>query len=271
VSAWGSVGRTTCETAPVRHRVPLPAGQRRAQLNHLTRRCDFPRLAQDADPDGRIGALLGRMVRTAGGARGRAPGDETSGPGRIWSDHHRLPNRPRYRSALPRRIARYPRRHPGHRLGRRRDGLLRVRGRDAKGKRIVVEQSGPIRIVSVEEVTVPDCDNAELWERTIGCRRMQRHAHSSRTSRSAEAHYLPGVVEGSSVFATPFHRSGDGSPGAPDGGRRGSGSPVHRRARHQQGAWRYTGARVLRLRPTSQPVRGRSGRFRTHGRFTPPS
>src|SRR5580700_10504364 len=55
---------------------------------------------------------------------------------------------PRYRSAPPCRIARYPRRHPGHRLGRRRDGL---RGRDAKGKRIVMEQSGPIRIVSARK------------------------------------------------------------------------------------------------------------------------
>ena len=34
---------------------------------------------------------------------------------------------------------------------------------------------------------MPDRDNAELWERTIGCRRMQGYAPSSRTSRrSAE-------------------------------------------------------------------------------------
>ena len=33
---------------------------------------------------------------------------------------------------------------------------------------------------------MPDRDNAELWERTIGCRRMQGYAHSLRTSRSAE-------------------------------------------------------------------------------------
>src|SRR5580700_5903914 len=73
-------------------------------------------------------------------------------------------------------------------------------------------------------------------------------------------HYLPGAGEGSSDLATPFYPSGDGSPGAPDGGGRGSGSTVHRGARHQQGAWRPAGARVLRLRPTSRPVRGRSGR-----------
>jgi hypothetical protein len=36
--------------------------------------------------------------------------------------------------------------------------------------------------------------------------------------------------------------------------------PVHRRARHQQGACRPAGARVLRLRPASRPVRRRSGR-----------
>src|SRR6202047_4759052 len=54
-------------------RVPLAAGQRRAQLNYLTRRCDFPRLAQDAHPDGRIGALSGRMACTAEGARAAHP------------------------------------------------------------------------------------------------------------------------------------------------------------------------------------------------------
>src|SRR5438270_13941858 len=69
-----------------------------------------------------------------------------------------------------------------------------------------------------------------------------------------------GADEGSSYLATPFHPSGDGSPGAPDGGGGGSGPPAHRGARHQQGAWRPAGARVLRLRPTSRPVRGRSGR-----------
>jgi hypothetical protein len=36
--------------------------------------------------------------------------------------------------------------------------------------------------------------------------------------------------------------------------------PFIRGARHQQGARRPTGARVLRLRPTCRPVRGRSGR-----------
>src|SRR3984893_7385489 len=72
--------------------------------------------------------------------------------------------------------------------------------------------------------------------------------------------YLPGAGEGSSDLATPFYPSGDGSPGAPDGGGRGGGSTVHRGARHQQGAWRPAGARVLRLRSTSRPVRGRSGR-----------
>ena len=38
-------------------------------------------------------------------------------------------------------------------------------------------------------------------------------------------------------------------------------APVQRGARHQQGgAWRPAGARVLRMRPTSRPVRRRSGR-----------
>ncbi len=34
---------------------------------------------------------------------------------------------------------------------------------------------------------MPDRDNAELWERTIGCRRLQGSAHSSRTARTDES------------------------------------------------------------------------------------
>jgi hypothetical protein len=37
-----------------------------------------------------------------------------------------------------------------------------------------------------EDVIMPDRD-AELWKRTIGCRRMQECAHSSKTSRSARS------------------------------------------------------------------------------------
>ncbi len=102
------------------------------------------------------------------------------------SDRHRLPNRPRYSSALPRRIARYPRRHLGHRMGRRRNGLLRGAGQrcqrqtDCRGA-VWVDQDR-----RREEVTMPDRD-AELLERTVGCRRVQECAHSSRTSRSAES------------------------------------------------------------------------------------
>src|SRR6266436_2165986 len=84
-------------------------------------------------------------------------------------------------------------------------------------------------------------------------------ARISRERREApNPHYLPGASEGSSDLATPFDPSGDRNPGAPDGGGRGSGPPVHRGARHQQGAWRPTGGRVLPMRPTSRPVRGRS-------------
>jgi hypothetical protein len=79
----------------------------------------------------------------------------------------------------------------------------------------------------------------------------------SRKRREApNGDFLPGTGE------TPFHQSGDGSHGAPYGGRRGSGAPVHRRASYQQGAWRPAGAWVLRLRPTSRPVRGQSQRSR---------
>jgi class 3 adenylate cyclase len=49
---------------------------------------------------------------------------------RICNDRHRLPSQPRYRSALPGRIARYPCRHSGHRLGRRRDRLLQGAGQE---------------------------------------------------------------------------------------------------------------------------------------------
>jgi hypothetical protein len=106
---------------------------------------------------------------------------------------------------------------------------------------------------------MPDRDNAEL----VGG---QSVAHARKGTRipgelceAPNSHYLPGAGEGSSDFATPIHPSGDGSPGAPDGGGRGSGPPAHRSARHQQGTWGPPGARVLRLRPTSRPVRGQSG------------
>src|SRR6266404_2650853 len=50
-------------------------------------------------------------------------------------------------------------------------------GKDAKGNRIVVERSGPIRIVSAKEVTIPDREITGFGERTIGCRRMQGYAN----------------------------------------------------------------------------------------------
>ena len=107
---------------------------------------------------------------------------------------------------------------------------------------------------------MPDRDNADFGRGQSvadACKgtRIPRELREAPNPR-----YLPGAGEGSSDLATPFHPSGDGSPGAPDGGGHGSGPPVHRGARHQQGAWRPTGARVLRLRPASRPVRGRSGR-----------
>jgi hypothetical protein len=84
-------------------------------------------------------------------------------------------------------------------------------------------------------------------------------------------HFLPGVGEGSSDLATPFHLSGDGSPAAPDGGGPRGGSPVHRGARHQQGrvaAYRRPGS------STAPDVSAGSRAIRTarmQGRFTPPS
>src|SRR5439155_1139848 len=115
------------------------------------------RFRQMLAPNAHIGALEG--------AQGRSPGDETSaGDRRICSDRHRLPNRPRYCSALPRRIARYPRRHPGHRLGRRRDGLLRGAGQRCEGQ---TDRRGAVRADQDrqrEEVTMPDRNNVEPWE-----------------------------------------------------------------------------------------------------------
>ena len=77
--AWGG-GRTDLRNRPARHRVLLPGGQRRAQPYHVTRRCDFPRLAQDAHPDGRIGVLdeWPAPLRGLGAARRRnlGPGED---------------------------------------------------------------------------------------------------------------------------------------------------------------------------------------------------
>jgi len=151
VSAWGSVGRTTCETAPARHRVPLPAGQRRAQLNHLTRRCDFPRLAQDAHPDGRIGALSGRMACTAERARAARP--ETKPRARGGFGVTTIDFRTDPVTARRHRVVSLVTHADIQDIVWADDetGCYGVRGRDAKGKRIVVEQSGPIRIVSARK------------------------------------------------------------------------------------------------------------------------
>ena len=75
--------------------VPQLAGQRQAN-------CDQGVLARAAGRSGGRSQLVGRFCQALGaecatgalsqGARGR---DETPGPERIWSDHHRLPNRPR--------------------------------------------------------------------------------------------------------------------------------------------------------------------------------
>jgi hypothetical protein len=86
------------------------------------------------------------MACTAEGARGRAPGDETPGRRRIYSDRHRFPNRPRYRSAPARRIAVTHADIPEIVWADDETGCYGVRSRDAKGNRIVVERSGPIKV-----------------------------------------------------------------------------------------------------------------------------
>ena len=66
-------------------------------------------------------------------------------------------------------------------------GCYRVRGRNVKRQTDRREAVWADQDRHREEVTMCDRDNAELWERTIGCRRMQECAHSSRTSRSARS------------------------------------------------------------------------------------
>ena len=78
MSAWGAVGRTTCETDPA------ATGSRSlvANVGHsritLPDDVTFPRLAQNAHPDGRIGALDEWPVplRGLGAARRRNLGPE---------------------------------------------------------------------------------------------------------------------------------------------------------------------------------------------------
>jgi hypothetical protein len=69
------------------------------------------------------------------------------------------------------------------------------------------------------------CDDAELLERAVGCRRMKGRVHFWKASRSADFHSLPGAGD-RSILPPPFRPSGDGSPGAPDAGGRGGGPPV---------------------------------------------
>ena len=114
----------------------------------LARRCDFPRLAQDAHPDGRD-----RRCQDEWPAPLRGPGDA------------RPETKPRARGGFGVTTIDFrtdpvtARRHRVVSLVTHADipdivwaddetGCYGVRGRDAKGNRIVVEQSGPIRIVS---------------------------------------------------------------------------------------------------------------------------
>ena len=118
---------------------------------------------------------------------------------------------------------------------------------------------------------MPDRDNADFGRgqsvadacKVTGIPRERREAPNP--------HYLPGADEGPSDLATPFHPSGDGSPGAPDGGGRGSGpfrssrrSPSARRV----AAYRRPGSSTAPdVSAASRAIRT----VRTHGRFTPPS
>jgi hypothetical protein len=78
VSAWGSGRADDLRNRTRPPSSPAPSGQRREQLNHLTRQWTFRGSPQNADPDGSIGALSARIACTAEGAQGRSPGDEAS-------------------------------------------------------------------------------------------------------------------------------------------------------------------------------------------------
>jgi hypothetical protein len=115
-------------------------------------------------------------------------------------------------------------------------------------------------------VTMPDFGRGQsVADACKGTRVPQERREAS------NPHYLPGAGEGSSELATPFHPSGDGSPGAPDGGGRGGGpphssprSPLARRV-----------AAYRRLGSSTAPDVSAGSRaiwtVRTHGRFKPPS
>src|ERR1700720_4508156 len=97
-----------------------------------------------------------------------------------------------------------------------------------------------IKMREASLVTVA-ADDAELRRGKSGVDSCKGTCISRKRRETPNPHYLPGVGERSSDIATAFHPSGDGSLGAPDGGGRGGGPPVHRRARHrQQGAWHVT-------------------------------
>lgn len=51
---------------------------------------------------------------------------------------------------------------------------------------------------------MPDRDNAELWKRTIGCRRMQVYGIPQELCGAPNPHYLPGAGKGSSGLVTRF-------------------------------------------------------------------
>jgi hypothetical protein len=72
VSAWGSVGRTTCEAARPRSLLANVGHSWIVLPENVTSRGPIiPRPAQDAHPDGRIGAPSVRMACTAEAARAR--------------------------------------------------------------------------------------------------------------------------------------------------------------------------------------------------------
>jgi hypothetical protein len=103
---------------------------------------------------------------------------------------------------------------------------------------------------------MPDRDLPNLGRGRSVADRRQGCAHSSRTSLSAKSPLPTRRRLGLFRSCHPILSTGWRKPPSACWRSGGSGPPVHRGAHHQ----RPSGARVLRLRATCRPVRGRSGR-----------
>jgi hypothetical protein len=150
-SRWPVNVEANCDQGVLARRVAGRSGGR-SRHDERWRRSSNYRASRSRRLVGRFCQALAPNAQHRGSLR--RPGDarlETKKPrargARIWSDRHRLSNQPRYRSAPPCRIARTHADMPDIVWADDETGRYAVWGKDAKGNRIVVERSGPIRIV----------------------------------------------------------------------------------------------------------------------------